>query len=280
MSSAIAAAPVSPPFAAAPQTQGEEEVVSLDGLSLCYRLAQQRVFSFKEYLINMIRGSLTYNDLWALQDIDLKVCRSEVLGVIGRNGAGKSTLLKVISGVLKPTSGQRRVAGKISPILELGTGFDFELTGLENIYLNALLRGHSRVEVHGKVDEIIEFSGLGDFIHSPVRNYSTGMMARLGFSVATAWVPEVLVLDEVLSVGDARFLKRCHQRLEAFREAGTTIFIVSHNPLEILHHCSRCLWLDGGQIQADGTPQEVVRAYAVSAGDDETVAMLDAPADP
>ncbi|MEE8524534.1 MAG: ABC transporter ATP-binding protein [Thermoanaerobaculia bacterium] len=238
-----------------------EPIVQLEGVSLCYRLAKQRVGSIKEYFIHLVRGSLSYHQLWALNDVDLTVGRGEVVGIVGRNGAGKSTLSKVIAGVLKPTRGSCRVGGTISPILELGTGFDWELTGFENIYLNAMLRGHRRRDVDSKIDEIIDFSGLREFIHSPVRNYSTGMMARLGFSVATAWPTDVLVLDEVLAVGDVRFLHRCHARIAALRAGGTTILLVSHNPREIMEHCSRCLWLDGGILKADGDPKGILGHY-------------------
>ncbi|MCG8462043.1 MAG: ATP-binding cassette domain-containing protein, partial [Holophagales bacterium] len=198
------------------------QIIELSGLSLTYRLAQQKVLSFKEYLIHAVRGSLTYSSLEALKGIDLTIGRGEVVGVMGRNGAGKSTLLKVISGVLRPSRGKRIVRGRISPILELGTGFDPELTGRENVFLNGLLRGHRRADIEAKLEEIVDFSGVRDFMDVPVRNYSTGMVARLGFAVATAWVPDVLVLDEVFAVGDARFVRRCHDRIEAFCEAGTT----------------------------------------------------------
>ncbi len=238
-----------------------EPVIELRKMSLCYRLAKQRVGSFKEYFIHLVRGSLSYSELWALKDIDLTVGRGEVVGIVGRNGAGKSTLSKVISGILLPTRGSCRVNGKISPILELGTGFDWELTGFENVYLNALLRGHKRRDIDAKFDEIVDFSGIRRFIHSPVRNYSTGMMARLGFSIATAWVPEVLVLDEVLAVGDVSFLARCHERLRTLRQAGTTILIVSHSPTEIIEHCRRCLWLDEGVLKADGDPKGILGHY-------------------
>ena len=176
-----------------------EPVIELQDVSVCYRLAKQRLGSIKEYFIHLVKGALVYEQLWALENVDLVVEKGEVVGVIGPNGAGKSTLSKGVSGVLKPTRGRCRVKGMIAPILELGTGFDFELTGHENIYLNALLLGRTKREIETKVDEIVAFSGLGGFIHSPVRNYSTGMIARLGFSVATAWVPDILILDEVLA---------------------------------------------------------------------------------
>ncbi|HEX4498577.1 MAG TPA: ABC transporter ATP-binding protein [Thermoanaerobaculia bacterium] len=233
----------------------------LESVSLCYRLAKQRLPSLKDYAIHLLRGSLTYEKLWALRDIDLTVRRGETLGIIGRNGAGKSTLLKVISRVLKPTKGSARINGRIAPILELGSGFDYELTGLENIYLNALLLGHTRKEIAVKVDEIVEFSGLGDFIRSPLRNYSSGMQARLGFAIATAWVPDILILDEVLSVGDVTFTHRCEERIRAFRESGATVLMVSHATGAIVKNCTRCIWLDDGQMKADGKAAEVVKLY-------------------
>ena len=235
--------------------------VQLDGVSLCYRLAKQRIPSLKEYAIHFVRGSLSYEKLWALRDVSLTIRRGETLGVVGRNGAGKSTLLKVISGVLKPSEGRKEVRGKLAPILELGTGFDHELTGLENVYLNALLLGHPRREIDEKVEDIVEFSGLGDFVRAPVRNYSSGMLARLGFAVATAWVPDILILDEVLAVGDASFTEKCERRVARFHEAGTTVLLVSHNAKAIEKNCTRCIWLDAGRLRAEGSTKDVLDQY-------------------
>jgi ABC-2 type transport system ATP-binding protein len=236
-------------------------VIRLEEVALCYRLAKQRIPSLKEYAIHWMRGALSYEKLWALRDISLTVRRGETLGIVGRNGAGKSTLLKVISRVLKPTQGTIDVQGRISPILELGAGFDFELTGIENVYLNALLLGHSRREIDDKLEEIIEFSGLGDFVRSPIRNYSSGMLSRLGFSVATAWIPDVLILDEVLSVGDASFTSKCEERINRFHEAGTTVLLVSHSAGAIKKNCTRCIWLDAGRLRAEGETEEVLDRY-------------------
>ena len=235
--------------------------IRLEGVSLCYRLAKQRVPSIKEYAIHFLRGSLSYEQLWALRDIDLTVRRGETLGIVGRNGAGKSTLLKVISKVMKPTKGSARIQGRIAPILELGSGFDYELTGLENVFLNALLLGHTKREIQAKLDEIVDFSGLGDFIRSPLRNYSSGMQARLGFSIATAWVPDILILDEVLSVGDATFTHKCEERIRSFHDSGATVLIVSHATQAITKNCTRCIWLDDGQMKAEGPAREVVKLY-------------------
>ena len=242
-----------------------ENVIEVRDMSLCYRLAKQRVGSLKEYMIHMVRASLDYEELWALNEVNLTVGRGEIVGVVGKNGAGKSTLAKVISGVLKPTRGTCEVNGSVSPILELGTGFDHELTGYENIYLNSLLRGQRRKDVDQKIDEIIDFAGVREFIHVPLRNYSTGMVARLGFSVATAWRPDLLILDEVLAVGDLRFVARCHQRIREFRRAGATILLVSHSMVEIIKYCTRCLWIDEGQLKADGDPKGILGHYVGSA---------------
>ena len=238
-----------------------QPLVRVDGVSLCYRLAKQRIPSLKEYAIHWVKGSLAYEELWALQDVSFSLDRGDIVGIVGRNGAGKSTLLKVLSGVLKPTRGRAELHGVVAPILELGTGFDYELTGLENVYLNALLLGHTRREVDEKRDEIVEFSGLSEFINSPIRNYSSGMLARLGFAIATAWVPDLLILDEVLAVGDARFYRRCEERMERFRDLGTTTLMVSHDTEAIRSQCRRAIWLERGRIKRDGPVDEVMDRY-------------------
>jgi ABC-2 type transport system ATP-binding protein len=243
-----------------------EPVIELTDVSLCYRLAKQRIPSFKEYALHWVRGALSYEQLWALRDVTLRVDRGETLGIVGRNGAGKSTLLKVISRVLVPTRGRSVVRGRLAPILELGTGFDYELTGRENIFLNALLLCHSRRAIEERFEAIVEFSGLGDFIRSPVRNYSSGMLARLAFSILTAWTPDVLVLDEFLAVGDMHFLRKCEERLEALKASGTTMLLVSHLADTIRTHCRRSIWLEGGRLVADGSAEEVLERYASAEG--------------
>jgi ABC-2 type transport system ATP-binding protein/lipopolysaccharide transport system ATP-binding protein len=212
-----------------------------------------------------MRGALSYEELWALRDVTLRVGRGESVGIVGRNGAGKSTLLKVISHVLTPSKGTAVVRGRVSPMLELGSGFDFELTGQENVYLNALLLGHGRREIAERFDGIVEFSGLGDFIRSPIRNYSSGMLARLGFAILTGWEPDVLVLDEFLAVGDQHFVKKSQEWIDGARSRGTTLLLVSHDPEAVRQNCRRCLWLDGGRVRADGQPDEVLALYAESA---------------
>ncbi|HVS63720.1 MAG TPA: ABC transporter ATP-binding protein [Thermoanaerobaculia bacterium] len=246
----------------------EAPQVAVEGVSLRYRLAKQRASSFKEYAIHWIKGSLIHVDLWALSDVSFEIARGERVAVIGRNGAGKSTLFKVLSRVLKPTQGRVAITGSVAPILELGTGFDPELTGWENIYLNALLLGHSRREVHERVDSIVDFSGLHDLIHSPIRNYSSGMVARLGFSIATAWQPDLLLLDEVLGVGDVSFLRKCKERLEQLREGGSTVLFVTHDPAAVEATSDRCLWLDHGRLVADGPTGHVLSRYLESSEHD------------
>lgn len=254
-------------------------VVLLDDVALCYRLAKQRHSSIKDFAIHWMKRALTYEQLWALRGIDLRVTSGERLGIIGRNGAGKSSLLKVIAGVLKPTHGSVQTNGRVAPILELGTGFDHELTGLENVYLNALLLGHTRKEIEERVADIVAFSELGDFIRSPIRNYSSGMLARLGFSIATAWVPEILILDEVLAVGDAHFVNKSRLRLKELRASGTALLLVSHDLKAVKDNCDRCVWIDSGLIRAAGPASEIVDLYEATTNtvENQPVAGAGAP---
>ncbi|HEX2253056.1 MAG TPA: ABC transporter ATP-binding protein [Thermoanaerobaculia bacterium] len=253
---------------------GERQVVvRLDDVALCYRLAKQRHSSVKDFAIHWMKRALTYEQLWALRGVDLEVTRGERLAIIGRNGAGKSSLLKVISGVLEPTRGRVETRGRLAPILELGTGFDHELTGLENVYLNALLLGHSRKEIEERIDEIVAFSELGDFVRSPIRSYSSGMLARLGFSIATAWRPDVLILDEVLAVGDAHFIHKSRQRLRELRATGTSILLVSHDLKAVRQMSERCIWIDGGRIAAEGPVDEIVDRYEAATASEEAESL-------
>ena len=237
------------------------DVVTMEAVSLLYRLAKHRIPSFKEYVVHWMRGALVYEELWALTEVSLRIGRGESVGIVGRNGAGKSTLLKVVSRVLEPTRGRLTLQGSVVPMLQIGAGFDHELTGLENIYLNALLLGHTRAEIDAVRERIIEFSGLADFIHVPLRNYSSGMLARLGFSVATAWVADLVIIDEVLDVGDAAFVRRTRDRMREIREAGTTVLFVSHSPEAILRTCDRCVWLDKGVVRGDGPAKSILAEY-------------------
>ena len=238
-----------------------EPIIQLENVSVSYRLPTERIGTFKEYAIRKLQRKIRLEKFWALTDVSLQVNRGEVFGLIGNNGAGKSTMLKVISKVLKPTKGRVVVYGRIAPLLELGAGFHPELSGRENVFLNGALLGYSRSEMESVFDEIVEFSELEQFIDSPIRTYSSGMFARLGFAVATAHVPEVLILDEILSVGDEAFQRKCNIRMKSFQQAGTTVLMVSHALDTLEGMCNRIAWIDHGKTQKIGEPQEVIAAY-------------------
>lgn len=244
-----------------PSETRQKIAIQLDSVSVRYRVPEERFGTFKEFLIRRIQGKVNHRDFWALRDFSLQVYKGEVFGVVGRNGAGKSTMLKVISRVLRPSSGRVRVAGRVAPLLELGAAFHHELTGRENVFLNAALLGHTQREVDERFAQIKEFADIGNFIDAPLRTYSTGMVARLGFSVATAWEPDVLVLDEVLAVGDEAFQAKCHERIKSFRRNGATVLLVSHNTQVVKSICQRAAWIDQGTLKAVGDPEEIVRLY-------------------
>lgn len=241
-----------------------DPAIRLDGVSVCYRLARQRIPSLKEYAIHWMRGALRYEPLWALRDVSFEIAAGSSVGIVGRNGAGKSTLLKAISGVLEPTTGRVERFGSVAPILELGSGFDPELTALENIFLNALLLGRRRREVVERLESIVEFAELGDFVHSPLRNFSSGMLARLGFSIATAWRADLLVLDEVFAVGDVGFAKKCEARMAELRDSGSTFLLVSHSPEFVARNTERAIWIDKGSVRGDGPTEGVLADYTAA----------------
>jgi len=243
------------------------KVIVLENVSVRYRAPETPIGTFKEFVIRFIQGKVRYKEFLALNQINLQVNQGEIFGIIGRNGAGKSTLLKVISRVLIPKEGRLWVKGRISPLLGLGAGFHPELTGLENIYLKGTLLGHSRRDIDEHIEDIIGFSGLGKFINAPLRSYSSGMTARLGFAVATTWEPEIFLLDEVLAVGDERFRRKCKIRLDSFRQnKGTTTLIVSHQMDTISSMCDRVAWIDQGNIRAIGSADDVIKAYLQAQG--------------
>lgn len=239
-------------------------VIVLNNVSVRYRAPEETIGTFKEYAIRMLKRNVHYREFMALKNVDLQVEQGEILGIIGRNGAGKSTILKVISRVLIPTDGRVRIRGKVSPLLELGAGFHPELTGRENIFLNGTLLGHPHRDIEARLPEIIEFAELGEFIDSPLRTYSSGMIARLGFSVATTWRPDILILDEVLSVGDEAFRHKCQVRMEKYRDEGATTLLVTHDSNTVQMLCSRAVWLDHGQVKAIGAAKDVVALYRES----------------
>jgi lipopolysaccharide transport system ATP-binding protein len=238
-----------------------ETMIRLEDVAVRYRAPEERLGTFKEYAIRRLQRRVRFAEFYALDGIDLNVRRGEILGVIGRNGAGKSTLLKVVSRVLVPTRGRVYLAGPVSPLLELGAGFHPELTGRENVMLNGTLLGHTAPELEARMDSIIGFSELGSFMEAPLRTYSSGMAARLGFAVATAWQPEILLVDEVLAVGDQAFQNKCKARMQAFRDAGTTIMLVTHDMATVAALCATAAWLEHGKIRSIGPAARVIEEY-------------------
>lgn len=226
-------------------------MIKVDNVSIMFKITHDKIRSIKEFSVALLKHKLQYEEFWALRNISFEVKKGEVVGIIGRNGAGKSTLLKIISGILKPTTGSVSVHGNIVPMLELGSGFDTDLSGRENIFLNGAILGYSKNFLREKYDEIIEFSELGNFIDMPIRNYSSGMMARLAFSIATVVNPEILIVDEILSVGDESFQAKSRARMMDLMGGGTTVLFVSHSLQQIREMCNRVIWLDGGNRQND-----------------------------
>ena len=235
--------------------------VKVEDVSILFNLSKEKVDNIKEYFIKLVTRKLHYNEFWALTDVSFEVEPGERLGILGFNGAGKSTLLKVIAGVLKPTKGKVSVEGVIAPLLELGAGFDMNYTGAENIYLYGATMGYSRKYIEERYNEIVEFSELGEFIDVPVKNYSSGMRARLGFAIATAVDPEVLILDEVLSVGDAKFRIKSENKIKSMFDKGVTVLFVSHNTAQVRRLCTKAILLDHGKIIANGDVNEVCDIY-------------------
>lgn len=236
-------------------------MIQAENISMRYLMSYDRVKSIKEYLVQLVKGKIKYEEFWALREVSFNIRQGEVVGLIGHNGAGKSTLLKVISGILKSTCGTVKVNGNVVPMLELGSGFDYDLTGRENIFLNGAILGYSEKYLKEKYDEIVAFSELGKFIDIPIRNYSSGMMMRLAFSIATVVDPEILIVDEILSVGDAAFQEKSKRRMLELMGGGTTVLFVSHSLEQIREMCSRVIWLDHGTVKMDGDPQAVCDAY-------------------
>jgi ABC-2 type transport system ATP-binding protein len=237
-------------------------IIQVNDVTMSFRMNNDRILSLKEFVTTALRGKLEYNDFTALNHVSFNVKKGETLGLIGHNGAGKSTMLKLISGILKPTKGSISVHGNVVPMLELGSGFDMDLTGRENIFLNGAILGYSENFLKSKYDEVVAFSGLEQFIEMPIRNYSSGMLARLAFSVASMVEPEVLIVDEILSVGDADFQEKSKARMLELMGGGTTVLFVSHSLEQIREMCDRCIWLEHGQVKVIGSANEVCDAYA------------------
>ena len=241
--------------------EGRENVVlEVRDVTMKYNKYEVSVNSLKELVVRAFKKNLQKKKFECLKGVSFDVHKGEAVALMGRNGAGKSTLLKIVSGILKPTSGYAKRYGRITPLLQLGAGFDGNATGIENIYLNAAILGYTKTEINAKIKEIIEFSELGDFIYSPIKTYSSGMMARLGFSIAISMDSEVLLIDEILAVGDIAFNKKCHEKLAELQKKGLTFLIVSHGEA-VKRYCKRAIWIENGLVREDGDINTVFRHY-------------------
>ena len=239
----------------------EKYIVEVDHLTIRFNMASEKVDNLKEYVIKLVKKELNFKEFLALKDVSLKVKKGEAWALIGVNGSGKSTLLKAISGILKPYKGTVSVYGEIAPLIELGAGFDGNLTARENIYLNGTVLGHSKKFMDQHFDEIVDFAELWNFLYTPIKNFSSGMKARLGFSVATMVAPDVLIVDEILAVGDFLFRKKCTERMNQMLAGGTTLLYVSHNIDSVKELCTHALWLDQGRVRSAGEVNEVCDEY-------------------
>ena len=240
--------------------------VVVSDVSMQFRLNREKIDSLKEYAIRRLKGQLSYDEFWALKGVSVAVERGENLGIIGLNGSGKSTLLKIIAGVFRPTSGKVEVYGSMAPLIELGAGFDTTLTARENVFLNGAILGYKRSFMNTRFDEIINFAELEAFVDVPVQNFSSGMVARLGFSIATLVRPEILIVDEILSVGDFKFQQKCLARMRALMSEGTTVLYVGHNAGVVKDICDKALWLERGAARMYGGAEEVCDAYEATGG--------------
>jgi ABC-type polysaccharide/polyol phosphate transport system ATPase subunit len=259
--------PIVPNPAIAPlttETLTGEPVIILDDVTVRYRVPRERIRTFKEFAIRRLQGRLQFQDLLALDHVSLEVRKGEVFGLIGPNGAGKTTLLRLVARVMRPTSGRVWVKGRVAPLLAMGAGFHPELTGRENVFLNGALLGYTRRQIEEHFEWIVDFAEMWDFIDAPLRTYSSGMVARLGFAVATAIMPDILIVDEVLSVGDIAFQEKSAARIREFREAGATILLVSHSMEAIAKMCDRVAWLDHGRVIGVGNVNKWINEYVLS----------------
>lgn len=239
----------------------ENVAIEITEVSMCFNLQKEKIDSLKEYLIKFVKGKIHYNEFWALRNVSLSIKKGEVFGLVGFNGAGKSTLLKIIAGVLKPTSGHVKVMGSIAPLIELGAGFDMELSARDNIYLNGAVLGYSNKFIKEKFAEIVDFAEIGDFIDVPLKNYSSGMVARIAFAISTIVEPEILIVDEILSVGDLRFQERCTKRIKSMISNGVTVILVSHSTDQVEKLCDRVAFLEKGELLHVGVTSVVLEQY-------------------
>ena len=237
-------------------------IVKVDNLGICFNLAKERVDSLKEYFLKFTKGSLHFEEFWALKNVSIEIKRGDFYGLVGINGSGKSTLLKTIAGVFKPTEGKVTVNGTIAPLIELGAGFDMDLTARENIYLNGAVLGFSKKFMDDHFQDIVDFSELHDFLDVPLKNYSSGMVARIAFAIATVTDPDILIADEVLSVGDYAFQEKCEKRMAQLLANGTTVIFVSHSTEQVKRLCNKATWLEHGKIIMTGDAETVCGAYS------------------
>ena len=236
-------------------------VIKVDNVSMMFNLSSEKVDSIKEYLIKMFKKEIHFQKFWALNDISFELEKGDSLGIIGLNGSGKSTLLKIISGILKPTKGKVTTVGSIAPLIELGAGFDANLSARENIYLNGAILGYSREYMNSRFDEIIKFAELEDFVDSAIKNFSSGMVARLGFAIATMNIPDILIIDEILAVGDYKFQQNSFARMQEMINSGATVVFVSHSIEQVKQICKKALWLEHGNVVKFGSAEEVCAEY-------------------
>ena len=241
-----------------------KSIIEVNNVSMRFKMTKERIFSLKEYFIKFVKGELVFEEFRALTDVSFSVKKGEILGIIGYNGAGKSTMLKVISGIMNPTSGYIKVEGVISPLIELGSGFDMELTARENIFLNGYILGYSKKFIKEHFDKIVEFSELEEFLDVPVKNFSSGMIARLGFAIATIVQPEILIVDEILSVGDFKFQEKSENKIKEMLASGTTVILVSHAINQIEDICTKVLWLEQKKVRGYGYTKEICEEYKKS----------------
>ena len=239
----------------------EEDIINIDKISMIFNMSSEKVDNIKEYIIRLLKRQLNFEEFLALKDVSFKVKKGEKIGLVGVNGSGKSTMLKIISGVMKPTCGNISVKGTIAPLIELGAGFDNELTARENIFLNGAILGYSHNEMKKCYKQIIEFSELSDFQDVAIKNYSSGMIARLGFAIATSHAPDILIIDEILSVGDFAFQKKCNEKMKELTQEGTTVILVSHSATDIIEMCDKAIWLENGNLIQEGEAQYIVEKY-------------------
>lgn len=243
--------------------------VKVENVGMMFNLSSNKVDNLKEYFIRFIKKDIMYKEFWALKDVSFSIEKGDRVAILGYNGAGKSTLLKIIAGVLKPTKGNVTITGKVVPLLELGAGFDPQYTGAENIYLYGAILGYPREFIDSKFNRIVKFSELGDFINVPVKNYSSGMKARLGFSIATIVEPEILILDEVLSVGDARFRRKSLRRIKKMMNKGVTVLFVSHSMKQVRKVCNKAILLQEGNVIYEGDLEDAIRIYENDADEED-----------